>query len=745
MSPFPKIIWWLMPLLLLAGGLTRVTAQGQPARVQVVNAVDKKPVGYAHVCFESADKTFRQYTVTDDRGEASCTIPVRAIVAVSFVGFETRFDTIAPGGRLTVPLVPKSALMDEVIVTAQFTPQRADKSIYRVKVINSKQIETKAVTNLGDLLRSEVNIRTSQDGVLGSSISLQGLSGENVKFLIDGIPVIGRMNGNIDLGQLGLHNADHVEIIEGPMSVVYGSNALAGVINIITRQNEYDRLTLRANSYAESVGVINADGAFAIKEGSHVLSFSGGRNFFGGYSNPDTSRARQWKPKQQVFADGSWLYSIKNLKVKVAGQFFDEVLLNRGNLIAPYFENAFDNKFFTRRYVARADMSWQPTPQQRLTVLAAWSGFNRRKETWFNDLTTLTQRLTANAEDQDTTAFNNVNLRGQWSRSSDDTWFNWQAGIDANIENASGKRIDAGEQQMGDYASFVSLLLRPHPVIEIQPGARAAYNSRYTAPLVYSLNIKWNLSEMLTLRGSAARGFRAPALKELYLFFVDVNHNIRGNPGLMAENSDNFNLALQFQHERSRYSITSGFSLFYNHIRNIITLAEQEKQLYTYVNVDNFRSQGMQFNATFRFFPRLVFSAGAGLTGRSNSVADGRYAWTTDINTEVTYQWLRQNVSMTVWYKYTGRLPQFYVDAQGRLSESFLAGYHMMDISVGKGFLNDRLTVHLGAKNLFNITTVESGGVGGGVHSGGSASQPVGWGRSYFVKLGFRFLKKNSS
>jgi len=744
MNLIAKTIFWLMPLLLIAGGLTRVTAQGQPTRVSVIDAMDAKPVSYAHVCFESPDKTFRQYTVTDEQGEASCQVPDTAIVAVSFVGYETRFETVVPGQRCIIRLMPNAALMEEVIVTAQFSPQRADKSIYRVKVINSKQIEMKAATNLGDLLRSEVNIRTNQDGVLGSSISLQGLSGENVKFLIDGIPVIGRMNGNIDLGQLGLHNADHVEIIEGPMSVVYGSNALAGVINIITRQNEHDRLTLRANGYAESAGVVNADAAFAIKHGAHVLSFSGGRNFFGGFSNPDTSRARQWKPKQQVFADASWLYSHKNLKIKTAGQFFDELLLNRGNLIAPYYENAFDNQFYTRRYVARTDLSWQPAQNHRLTMLAAWSGFNRRKETWFNDLTTLTQSLTTNSEDQDTTAFNNVNIRGQWSRSSDDAWFNWQAGIDANIESASGKRIDEGLQQMGDYASFVSLLLRPHPVIEIQPGARAAYNSRYTAPLVYSLNVKWNLSEKLTLRGSAARGFRAPALKELYLFFVDVNHNIRGNPSLMAEDSDNFNLAFQFQHERSRFNITTGFSMFYNHIRNIITLAEQEKQLYTYVNVSDFRSQGMQINATFRFFPRLVITTGAGLTGRSNSVAGGRYAWTTDINSEITYQWLRQNMSMTVWYKYTGRLPQFYINARGELSESFLAAYHMMDVSVGKSFLGDRVTIHVGVKNLFDITSIESGGESGGVHSGGSSTQPVGWGRSYFVKLGFRLLKKNS-
>ncbi|MDV7396233.1 TonB-dependent receptor plug domain-containing protein, partial [Arthrospira platensis SPKY1] len=91
--------------------------------------------------------------------------------------------------------------MDEVVVTGQYTPQPVDKSIFRVKVIGAKTIGQKASNNLGELMAGELNIRTSFDGALGSRIMLQGLGGEHIKFLIDGVPLIGRMNGNIDLGQ----------------------------------------------------------------------------------------------------------------------------------------------------------------------------------------------------------------------------------------------------------------------------------------------------------------------------------------------------------------------------------------------------------------------------------------------------------------------------------------------------------------------------------------------------------------
>ena len=132
--------------------------------------------------------------------------------------------------------------MSEVVVTAQYSPQRVDKSIYKIDVIGVKQIDQKAANNLSDLFRDELSIRITQDGTFGSNMSIRGLGGEHVKFLVDGVPVIGRMDGNIDLGQLNLNNVDHVEMIEGPMSVIYGSNAIAGVVNIITKENKNSKI-----------------------------------------------------------------------------------------------------------------------------------------------------------------------------------------------------------------------------------------------------------------------------------------------------------------------------------------------------------------------------------------------------------------------------------------------------------------------------------------------------------------------
>ena len=79
------------------------------------------------------------------------------------------------------------------------------------------------------------------------------------------MPVIGRMNGSLDLSQINVNNIERVEMIEGPMSVNYGTNALAGVINLITKDN-VEGVQLNTNAYYESVGQYNLDAKHCLRK-----------------------------------------------------------------------------------------------------------------------------------------------------------------------------------------------------------------------------------------------------------------------------------------------------------------------------------------------------------------------------------------------------------------------------------------------------------------------------------------------
>jgi outer membrane receptor for ferrienterochelin and colicins len=724
------------------------SGRAQQAYILVLDDQTKQPVPFVNVCFESIQGKKANHGITDNDGKLTNPVLVRSIVAISYVGYQTLRDTILPNQTKTFYMVAKIMDLDQVVVTAQYKPLQVDRSIYKVELINRKQMSQLGAKNLSDALALETNIRLTQDASLGTGISIQGLSGEHVKILIDGIPVIGRMNGSIDLSQLNLYNADHVEIIEGPMSVVYGSNAIAGAINIITRENKQNKLMLGVNTYYETVGIYNIDAAFSLKKGNHILQFSGGRNFFSGFSEIKDSRDKLWKPKEQYNADLGYIYSLPKLKIKASGTFFSEVLPDKGPLLSPYYETAMDAWFRTQRAVVNSQIDAKTGAFHFVNLLASYSYYERSKTMYYNDLTTLQKVLTTNHSDHDTTDFSTLLVRGSFSKSNELSKFNYQLGFDCNVETGKGKRILDNIQEIGDYAVYSSLNLKPSEAIEFQPGIRMSYNTRYSASPVYSLNAKWDVSKLLNMRASWSKGFRAPSLKELYLYFVDVNHNVQGNENLKAENSDNLNMAINFNHDQNNMHWTFETTFFYNSIHNIITLAQLKGLLYTYINVDQYKTTGGEINVSFRKAPTLFVKTGFGRVGRYNSLVKEKstfdnYNFTTDFTTSVNYKFLRYETNFTIYYKYTGRLPQFYVDAQEQIKEGFIASYHTLDVSVSKSFFRNRLETTIGLKNLFDNKNISiSGGApSGGAHSSSGTSSPVNWGRTAFIKLGYSFNK----
>ncbi|MFZ4563966.1 MAG: TonB-dependent receptor [Bacteroidales bacterium] len=733
--------------------LTVTVGYGQKAFIRIMDQKSHEPVSFAHVCFEGLKSGLPKYGLTDLNGTVPNDVKEISKVAISYMGYATCFDTIKPGESIEIQLYPKVLNMDEVVVTAQYTPERADKSIYKVEVINSRQIEQKAATNMADLLKDQSTMRVTQDGVLGTSLRIQGMSGENIKFLQDGVPLIGRMNGNFDLNQINLFNVDHVEVIEGPMSVIYGSNALAGVINIITKENKSSVFSTSASAYTESVGVYNFDGAVSINQGKHGFSLDGGRNFFGGYSPVDTSRAQTFKPRRQYFFDGYYTFTNNVLKLKIAGDYFNELLVDKGPLLGPYNETAFDNHFTTIRYSGRADASIKLGKSHFISLLGSWSGYDRVRETIYKDLTTLTETVVPQSWAQDTTTINSLVARGTFARSNPLSKFNYQAGFDFNLESGTEKKIADYKQEIGDYAAFLSVKWDPlreagnpdRVVLSIQPGIRVIYNTKYNAPLVYALSARWNIVEPLSLRFSYSRGFRSPSIKELYLVFVDVNHNVLGNPDLKAEKSNNFNLNLNWTVEKRKVAWSVDVSGFYNFIENVILLAQTGNSLeYSYENVSRYKSAGVQLGCSYSIYPAFKLQLGfaeTGITGSPDaSIGYEPFKWSTEVTLSPSYHFNKPDITLSLFYKYSGAAPQLIFNEKV-LSWQWVDPYNTMDFTAGKGFWNSRIRLSAGVKNIFNTTVIPTTGGTGGAHSGGDGGMNIGWGRTLFLKLSFQFNK----
>lgn len=750
-------------LLLILISLQGFSFAGGPQTV--ITLVDKssgKPVPFAHLSFRGVNNSFEKNIISGDRGKATVSLPGMAVMHVSYVGYEPVVDTIKPGQHRTLHLEPKVFNMEEVVITGQYTPERSDRSIYKIKVLNQEEIKMSASNNLQEILSSELNFRISQDNILGSSLSLQGASGENVKILVDGVPVIGRMNGNLDLSQINLNNVERIEIVEGPMSVNYGTNALAGAINIITKDLTTPGVSGNINTYYESVGRYNADGSLSFAAGEGDVILSGGRNFFDGYTPVDTGRRQQWKPKEQYFADAKYKRRINTLNLRVHSSLFKETVLDKGlperatdTAGRYYYFTARDGYYNTLRTSHKAFLTGNTGKDSYIDVSVAYSYYKREKDLYIKNLYTGNKQLSANSEDADTTMFHAWQSRGTWSRyRNQDAAFKYQVGYDISLESATGSKIESESPSVNNYALFASAKYTPAEPLLIQAGARIAYNTQYDAPLTPSLNLKYDVNENLMLRSSYGKGFRAPSIKELYLNFKDLNHDIRGNGDLGAEKSDNVQVNMVFKYEKDYYGFRVEPDFFYNAIKNRIGLIERTElqttgsQLdtalyYSYENFDIYKSLGYRVKFHYEHKKKVFFTAGYSNVGVLNQFSEEdakqEYLFTPEYVLQMRYDFTEYGTQFNVRYKYTGQLERQRINFDNEFVTYREAAYQMMDFSINQDFFGDRISVVAGVKNIFDVKNIRTTGVTGGVHSSGGDSRSVAWGRTYFVDLTYNF------
>ena len=572
-----------------------------------------KPLINVHVQFDCLDCKISKkakLSLTNSKGNVLNPFRGSTQIYVTHIGYESILDTLKKGEFKTLLLVPKVIEVNEVVITAQYAPNSLEKAVHKIKVIDRKKIELMGAVNLEDVLTNEANVRISQDNVLGSSTSIQGVSGQNVKILIDGVPVIGRLGGNIDLSQINLNDIERIEIIEGPLSVEYGTNALAGTINLITKKNGKEKFKVGVNTYYETVGQYNIDGALKLRIGKNIFRFNGGRNFFDGWnpSDPfikmktiktaDSTRFNSWKPKEQKFFKAAHSGKALKFNYRFSSDYFREKITNKGQPRAPYNETAFDDFYHTDRWSNNLNLKRNLKKGGRLNMIFAYNYFRRQKNTHYIDLTTLQSNISGNASDQDTTIFDLFMARGTYSNSNDSSKLNYLLGYDFNVETGYGKRIKEKTQVIGDYALFSSLEYQPIKKLIIRPGLRYSYNTSYSSPLTPSFNLWYNIRNYI-FRTSYSSGFRAPSIKDLYFDFVDSNHDIQGNPNLIAETSHNFSGSVVKTILKKNKIIKITASGFYNNINNLITLATNGGNSFSYFNLDKYKTLGTQAQLEF--------------------------------------------------------------------------------------------------------------------------------------------------
>lgn len=664
--------------------------------------------------------------------------------------------------------------MDQVVVTGQFSPQSMRNSLYKVRSLSAEQIRQKNPTDVQSLLNTEMGIRIANDMALGeSNFELMGMSGNNVKILLDGLPLLDRGSTKQSLSQIDINTIERVEIVEGPMSVVYGTDALAGVINIITKKEKVTPKEINWNVSArvqeESAG---KEYDFFDKDGIHNESVHAGfshscgvfasagysRNANGGWQGDMTGREKRWHPKDQYLVDGTVGYKRDNLNIWYRLNYVDERIYGPENPNGSRPQVIKDKDFLTDRYTHQLQSNWKVAPKFDLNMAVTYQNYKRRTRTILTNTNTHENMWDPKPGSRDVTKYDN------WTARATGTWrispkISLQPGMEYQRTTGSGDRIK-GEPTIDDLALFLSAEYKPWDWMSVRPGVRTFLMADYDTPFaVPSVLTKFNLNEKMDLRFSYAYGFRTPTIQELYMNMHNamgsLDVTLLGNPDLKPEYSNNVTGSFTYRilHNR-RMRLTTTLSGFYNVFNDRIVTAILDdngaSMVARYDNVEHYKTVGGSLETNY-VWGGLNANLNFSLVGRYNSLEkEGehmpQFRFSPELTTSLSYHIDRTGTDISFYYKFTGERKEYYFGEDSNNSENnevYLRGlphYNYADLTLSQR-LTSFLSLSLGVKNLFNLTSLETIS-----ESKKGIDTPtmsyLGCGRSWFVGLNFNLNGK---
>ncbi len=478
--------------------------------------------------------------------------------------------SLLAGMALSVPAISISAQssirdsveLEPIVVTASHTPKTLKDAPVVTRLITLHDIKVTDATNIQDLLTQEIpglefGLAMSQE----TSLNMSGFGGNAVLFLVDGERMAGETMDNVDYNRMNLDNVGRIEIIKGASSALYGSNAVGGVVNIISREN-LEPWTANVNSRYNTFGHEWRNGA----------SFSFNTAKWNSQTNFQHTRI---DPVDLPKAHSAEEIAIELMK-KAQGLPYDESVLNDdSNLTRLYGQ---------KTYNVKERLTWRAT--DHLTLIGRGGYFFRTSErdTYDYHFNAYSAGLKGNyawnhdrhlelsyAFDQ----YDKANFMPDGTRTHDHDYTNRQHVVHALFSNQFGKNnLIVGADYMNDYLSTYQFIAdTSHSQVNVDGYAQFDWNITEQLNIVgsvrydyYSASVQQAFTQRLavvykfpwmTFRANYASGFRAPTLKEMYMHFDmgNMGYLLRGNPDLKPEKSNNFNIAI----ERTNRIRNSGF------------------------------------------------------------------------------------------------------------------------------------------------------------------------------------------
>lgn len=484
----------------------------------------------------------------------------------------------APTPQTTAPSQAVPETEETVEVTATRNPEPLAQTTSAITVVTRQQIAAKKSFDIIDALRLAPSLSIAQSGTVGktTSIFLRGTNSNHTLVLIDGVRVNSPADGRFDPGTLPVQNIERIEVLRGPQSALYGSDAIGGVINIITRRGTGAFSTggdVEFGSHNTNRQSLTARGTLGNNDG---ISFSATRLHSNGYFRNDDYRnlaaslrydhalspksglafvgqidsANEGTPGQEILSfDPNARSRPRNLFGSL--QYNNEAGRRRDRIILGAYDQSLRFNDPVNPGVPVAAQSFTNSLiKDRILTLDAQSAFALGQHT----ITAGGELRSEHASGDTTSTFGNTNFgRGTTTRA-----------LFAQDEFRAGR-------------------------FAVVPGLRLEDNSQFGSNLSGRLATSYNLTPQSKLKATIGTGFRAPAINELY--FPQF-----GDPNLKPEKSLGYELG--YQHNLTRQGSLE-LTLFRNQFHNLIgTVVVPKSPAYPFGakegNAARARTQGLE-------------------------------------------------------------------------------------------------------------------------------------------------------
>jgi outer membrane receptor for ferrienterochelin and colicins len=492
-------------------------------------------------------------------------------------------------GDLMIKLKQVEFDIDQVVVTGTRSPKPLKETPVLTQVISSSQIASSDLYSIEQALEQTVSGIDFEHTSSGPSVTMMGLPSNYILFLRDGNRIAGEVNGNIDYNRISTQNVNRIEIVRGASSVLYGSNAMAGVINIISKP-QIEPVSLDFFTRYSDFNTFQSEGMLGLKQNNITSQTSYKFTTTDGYDlndDPEDGRTKEKSSTNQLAQQYNWRPT-QFFEIEARGSVFrnytDASLPDRKDLMN-------DNLDFYTKAI------WYVNTQSKIEAV------------WHEDH----YKIYEKEELDRSLEYDNRYKNGRIV--SNAKFFDHSLttiGAEYLEETMIAPRNNISGKSYNDWIAFIQEDAQINQNISLTGGVRLNYNSDYGSHYTWQFSAMTKFNE-LTIRGNLGRGFKTPTLKERYMEYrvpIGFPIFIYGNDELLPETS--FYRSVSAELTLTKVNVT--FNAYRNTVNDMISEELQSSGPggleYKYQNFDEVEIEGVDLLVHIHPLPVLKINGG---------------------------------------------------------------------------------------------------------------------------------------